>query len=87
MVCVVLFQSLLLLGAMPFRVQMPLASVSILVIGAWLLTTGVWARRAGTLRASTMLLILAALYFGYPFWAYRVAQQLSAPGADANVAA
>lgn len=87
MVCVVLFQALLLLGAMPFRVQLPLASGSILVIGAWLLITGVWARHVGTLRASTTLLVGAALYFGYPFWAYRVAQQLSARGSDADLAA
>ncbi len=72
----VVFQSLLITGVMPFSEQIAYASASGLTIGVWIVITGLLARRSGRLHISVAVIILGALCFGYPLWAYRVGQQL-----------
>jgi hypothetical protein len=72
----IVFQAVLLSGLLPFRQQVLYAAASLLVVGIWVLTTGVMGRRSGILQGSVPLLVLAAPCFGYPIWAYRLGQQL-----------
>lgn len=74
----VVFQLLLITGVMTFSEQVVYASTFILVVGVWILITGFMGRRSGELRLSIPAIILGALYFGYPLWAYRVGQQFLA---------
>jgi hypothetical protein len=87
MIGIALLQALLLVGAISFRIQLPLATAAVFTVGAWVLGVSLWARRVAALPARTGLLVAAALYFGYPIWAYRVAQHLRARGAGVDVAA
>ena len=73
---VVVFQSLLLTGVMPFLEQVAYASASLLMVGVWIVIIGFVGRRAGLLSISVATIILGALYIGYPLWAYRVGQRL-----------
>ncbi|GMR09766.1 MAG: hypothetical protein BMS9Abin28_0586 [Anaerolineae bacterium] len=75
---VVVFQLLLITGAMSFLEQVAYASASILLVGVWIVITGFLGRRSGKLQLSVAAIILGALYFGYPLWAYRVGRQLLA---------
>lgn len=49
---------------------------TVLMIGSWIVITGFLGRRTGTLHNSKAVIILAALYFAYPVWAFRVGRQL-----------
>lgn len=73
---VVIFQYLLIAGAMTFEEQVGYASASLLVIGVWILITSTVARRDGLLNINLGVAVVGALYLGYPFWAYRVGQRL-----------
>ena len=72
----VVLQALLLVGLLSFREQIAYASLSVLLVGVWILLTGLLALGSSLGGMTVRLRILAALYFGYPFWAYRVGQQL-----------
>lgn len=72
----IVFQALLLAGLMSFQEQFVYATVSVLLVGVWILIAGLVARRNSLGGMTVRLSVFAALYFGYPFWAYRVAQQL-----------
>lgn len=72
----VVFQALLLAGVIPFREQLAYAAASVLLVGVWILIASHIGRRSSGGGPSLRLSILAALYFGYPIWAYRVARQL-----------
>jgi len=73
---VIVFQYFLIAGIMPFSEQVVYVSVFILMVGAWITVAGVIGRRSGKLSQSVAEIILAALYFGYPIWVYRVGRQL-----------
>jgi len=66
------FQYLLITGRMAFVDQVGYVSVTVLLIGVWIVTTGVLGRRHGVLPFSARLVFLAALSFGFPVWMYRV---------------
>jgi len=77
-----IFQLLLLTGRMAFADQVGYAAISVLLIGVWILITGVTGRRLAVLPFRLPLVVLAALYFGFPVWVYRVGRELRrAPGA------
>lgn len=71
-------QSLLLAGRMAFADQVGYVAITVLLIGVWIVMTGTVGRRLGVLPFGPGSVWLAALYFGYPVWMYRVGQQLSA---------
>ena len=73
---VTLFQSLLLAGALAFEQQIVPASLSVLLMGIWIVVAGGIGRRSGELPTSRASIVGAALYFGYPLWAWRVGSQL-----------
>ena len=73
---VVVLQFLLIIGVMSFLEQVGFVSAAVLVVGVWIVITGFLGRRTGRLPVSVAVIILAALYFGYPLWAMRVGQQL-----------
>ena len=75
---ILLFQTLFLAGVMSFTTQLPFAAASILTIGAWVLVTGAMGRRGNGVPGGVTLDILAALYVGYPVWAYRMGRHLLA---------
>jgi hydrogenase-4 membrane subunit HyfE len=72
----VVFQALLITGVMSFSEQIGYVSASALIFGVWIVITGFLGRRSGRLHNSVAVIILGALYIGYPLWAYRVGQQL-----------
>jgi hypothetical protein len=76
MIGVIVFQALLLAGLMGFRQQVVYASASILLIGVWLILIGAMGRRSSDLGGRWALFISAALYFGYPLWAYWLSRRL-----------
>lgn len=80
---VVVFTSLLIAGVMTFSEQVGYVSAFLLVVGVWIVITGLLGRR-GKLRLSIPAIILGALYVGFPLWAYRVGQQLLASGGAAR---
>ena len=75
---VLVFQALFLAGLMTFSRQIPFASASVLTIGASIVLAGAMGRRGNGMASGVTVDILAALYFGYPVWAYRMGQQLRA---------
>lgn len=70
------FQYLLLSGRMPFEEQVPYVSAMVLLIGGWMVSTGGLARRRGALPFGMGLVWLAALYIGFPVWAWRLGRYL-----------
>lgn len=71
-------QYLLLAGRMAFVDQVGYVSVTVSLIGVWIVTTGMLGRRYGLIPLKLSLVWLAALYFGYPVWMYRVGRLLAA---------
>ena len=77
---VTVFQSLLLAGALSFERQILPASLSVLLMGLWIVVAGGVGQRSGELPASRASIVAAALYFGYPVWAWRVGRLLLGRG-------
>jgi hypothetical protein len=74
MLAVVVFQLLLVAGALTFQQQVVPVSIALLVVGAWLVITGSLGR--STLPHSVRMSVLAALYVGYPIWAFWLGRRL-----------
>ncbi|MDA0676659.1 MAG: hypothetical protein O2788_01490 [Chloroflexi bacterium] len=75
---VVLLQLLLVTGVLPFEVQVLLVIPAFLLVLYWYIVAGSLGRESGALRTSRMLDVLAGLYVGYPFWAWRIAKTMRA---------
>lgn len=71
----VIFQALLLANPMAVREEVVYVSAPISPCGRWIVLTGVLGRGGGLLPGSMPVLILAAIYFGYPLWACRLAKR------------
>jgi hypothetical protein len=81
---IVVLQGLLVADVLTFEQQIGPVTVAFLVLGAWFVLTDRRARTLGPWPNGGVIGVLAALYFGYPVWAYRVARVLIAsPGAEA----
>lgn len=74
MLTVVALQLLLVFGVLTFPRQVVFVVLALLVVGAWLLITGVLARPI--LPHSQRMSLLAVPYFGYPVWAFWLGTQL-----------
>lgn len=77
-VATMVLQLLLVSGALAFRDQVGMVSVALLVVGAWMIGTGVLARSIGFLPNGLRNGILGAIYLGYPVWAFDVGRRLRA---------
>jgi hypothetical protein len=63
-------QAILVFSSMQWAVYFVLIAAATLMIGAWVVITGVYLRRSsGPLRRSLAMSILGATYFAYPIWA------------------
>ena len=73
---VVLLQLLLVTGVLPFGVQVLMVVLAFFLVLYWYVVAGTLGRETGVLPTSRRLDVLAGLYIGYPFWAWRVAKTL-----------
>jgi hypothetical protein len=87
LLAVVVLQVLLVFGVLTFERQVVLVVLALLVVGAWLVITGILARPI--LPHSERMSLLAVPYVGYPVWAFWLGTQLLsqpspgvAPGPD-----
>jgi hypothetical protein len=76
---IVVLQVLLVTGAVTFEQQIGPVSLAFLVLGAWFVLYGRLASRRGVLPDGTRLGVLAAMYAGYPVWAFRIARVIDTP--------
>jgi hypothetical protein len=79
MLTVIALQSLLVANLIPFPPYIIIVSAGFLVAMVWFIINGMMGRATGKLPNGLLLDILAGLYVGYPFWAFRLGRQLLAP--------
>lgn len=75
---IVVLQALLVSGVLTFEEQIGPVSLAYLALATWFVGTGRIAARSGLVPGGTRLGVLAALYVGYPLWAFRVARTIEA---------
>ena len=75
-VVTMILQWLLVTGAMSFEQQIVPVSIALLTVGAWMVATGVLARRTGLLPRGIRDGLLGAVYVGYPVWALGIGRRL-----------
>lgn len=73
---IVILQWLLVTGGLTFEQQIGPVALAYIALGAWFIVTGRMAARRRVLAHGTRLGVLAATYFGYPVWAYRLGRLL-----------
>jgi hypothetical protein len=76
MVAVIFLQFLLVVGVLPFTVQIVPVIMAFLIVLVWFVINGYLARFTDTLPTSMVFHVLAWLYVGYPFWAFSVGRRL-----------
>ena len=76
---IVILQALLVSGRLPFEQEIGPVTLAYLGLGAWFIATGRIAQDAGILPGGMRLGAAAAVYAGYPVWAFRLARLLDAP--------
>jgi hypothetical protein len=82
---IVVLQLLLVAGTLTFERQVGPVMVAYLGLGTWFVTTSWLGRRSGVLDFGAGTGVLAALYVGYPVWAFRLARQLSGTATAASL--
>lgn len=78
MVVIIVLQLLLVFGIVTFQMQVVWVSLAILIVGGWLVITGLVARSTGRLPNSVVMSAVAVPYFGYPVWAFWLGRRLLA---------
>jgi hypothetical protein len=79
MTSIVVLQSLLIAGVIPFEEEVVYVGIAMLILVIWFLVVGRLGRSSGLLSGRTTLMgLLGASYFGYPIWAFWLARQLQA---------
>lgn len=78
MVVIIVLQLLLVFGIVTFQMQVVWVSLAILIVGGWLVITGLVARSTGRLPNSVVMSAVAVPYFGYPVWAFWLGRRLRA---------
>jgi hypothetical protein len=73
---VIVLQSMLVLGVIPFRQQIFLVIPAFLVGTAWFVLIERLGKQEKRLPKGLVLYILAGLVFAYPIWAYKLARNL-----------
>jgi hypothetical protein len=79
-VVTMVLQWLLVTGALTFQQQIVPVSVALLTVGAWMVGTGLLARRAGVLPNGLRNGLLGASYVGFPMWAFGLGRRLLRAG-------
>jgi len=75
-IAIAILQLLLVTGVLTFEQEAGPVVIAYLGFGAWLVLTGRIAQRQGILPGGTRLGAFAAVYVGYPVWAFRLARTL-----------
>jgi hypothetical protein len=81
------FQALLVTGVLTFEQEIGPAGLGFLGLGPWMVAAAVAGRRAGVAPVGPGTAIGAALYLGYPVWAYRVGRWMEMPAVPSRVVA
>lgn len=81
------FQALLVTGVLTFAQEIVPASAGFLAVGAWMVVAALVGRRAGVGPVGPGTAVLAALYVGYPLWAFRVGRWMRTMAVPTGVAA
>lgn len=76
MLGVIILQTLLVVGVLPFEQQIGMVVVAFLVAMVWFVITGYLGRSTGIIPKSVVLNVLAGLVFGYPVWAFMLGRRL-----------
>lgn len=71
---IVVLQLLLVTKVLTFEEQIGPVSIAYLALGIWLVTSGYLGSRAGAIPNGARWGLFAAIYIGYPFWAFRTAR-------------
>ena len=79
-IAIVVVQVMLVTRVLTFEQQIGPVSLAFLALAVWFIATGRLAARAGLFPNGTRLGVLAALYVGYPLWAFRLARALREAG-------
>ncbi|MGD2058898.1 MAG: hypothetical protein PVI04_09205 [Anaerolineales bacterium] len=75
-IAVIVLQSLLVLGLMPFRRQIMLVIPAFLLCMVWFVLAERMGRSGSFLPKGITLSIMAGLVLGYPLWAFKLARNL-----------
>ena len=77
MLIVITLQMALVLGVLTFAQQVLWVSFALIGgVGFWLVATGLVAQSTGRFPNSLRMSLFAALYLGYPFWAFWIGRHL-----------
>jgi hypothetical protein len=76
MLGVIVLQTLLVIGVLPFEQQIGMVVVAFLVALVWFVITGHLGRSTGIVPKSVVLNVLAGLVFGYPVWTFMLGRRL-----------
>lgn len=76
MLGVIVLQTLLVVGVLPFEQQIGMVIPAFLVAMVWFVITGYLGRSTGVIPKSVVLNVLAGLVFGYPVWAFMLGRRL-----------
>jgi hypothetical protein len=71
---IVVLQLLLVTNVLTFQEQVGPVSIAYLALGVWLVTSGYLGSRAGAIPNGARWGLFAAIYLGFPFWAFRTAR-------------
>jgi hypothetical protein len=71
---IVVLQLLLVTKVLTFEQQIGPVSIAYLGLGVWLVASGALGSRAGTIPNGARWGLFAAIYVGYPFWAFRTSR-------------
>jgi hypothetical protein len=75
---IIVFQALLVAGTLGFEQEIGPVTVGFVFVGVWYVAAALVGRRVGFAPAGVGTAVVAALYLGYPVWAWRVARRLDA---------
>lgn len=76
MLGVIVLQTLLVVGVLPFQQQIGMVIVAFFAGLVWFIAAGRLGRPTGIVPKSTLLNVLAGLVIGYPVWAFKVGRRL-----------
>lgn len=77
-IAVIILQSMLVLGLVPFRQQITLVIPAFLICMLWFVLVERLGGSQGFVPEGTFLSVMAGLVVGYPFWAFKLARNLEA---------
>jgi hypothetical protein len=76
MLSVIILQTLLIVGVLPFEQQIGMVVVAFFLGLVWFIAAGILGRSTGIVPKGMVLAVLAGLVFAYPVWAFIVGRRL-----------